>query len=592
MKYLTHLLFVAVAAVALSVSAIPLRAHPHVWIDSRTDIVFDDHGMVIAINHEWTMDEMYTSMAIDGLDTNHDGIYSPEELEPLTKENIDSLKDFGYFTRLKANGKDVALSPPVEAGQLVVNKQAKLHFQLPLKAPLDPRKNQIVLKVYDPEFFIDIEFPAKDAVTAVGGIDPLCHVELQEANSDQQTNDTKTMLATKGVDWKPDPGEDFGSMFAQPIVVLCKSAPAAASAPGITVVAETAAPAPSQNSQFSQRALVPQRMAGGQIVVPPFFSNPTANILARQRIFSEELSSALKQLKQGNSLHAVFALMLLSFGYGVIHAAGPGHGKLVISGWLLATEEQLRRGILVAFASSLVQALSAILIVSSVLLVLHAAGTAARPIASFFERASFAMIVVFGLYLVWQALSHLFFARPLSANRHVKVHGHHVGHSHSMHSHHQPGQEEFDHHNHDHHDHSRGHHDHHGEEDTCNHQHLPTAAEVSRNWSLAKALSLSFAVGVRPCTGALLVLLFANALGLYWAGVSATFVMSLGTAITVSTIAVLAVASKSLAMRFAAGNSRWVNWTAFGLRLGAGLAIIFLGATLLVASLNGTIGGA
>ena len=108
------------------------------------------------------------------------------------------------------------------------------------------------------------------------------------------------------------------------------------------------------------------------------------------------------------------------------------------------------------------------------------------------------------------------------------------------------------------------------------------------DWSLAKAFSLSFAVGIRPCTGAILVLVFANALGLYWAGIAATFAMAVGTFITVSVIAAVAVYAKKLAQRLASRDARWLDWLGFGLRLGGGLVITILGAILFMGSFGST----
>jgi nickel/cobalt transporter (NicO) family protein len=101
---------------------------------------------------------------------------------------------------------------------------------------------------------------------------------------------------------------------------------------------------------------------------------------------------------------------------------------------------------------------------------------------------------------------------------------------------------------------------------------------------------LAFAVGIRPCTGAILVLVFANGIGLYWAGVASTFAMALGTFITVSVIAALAVYSKKLAVKLASKNDRWLNWLGLGLRFGGGLAIAFLGTILFLGSLGTTSG--
>ena len=139
-----------------------------------------------------------------------------------------------------------------------------------------------------------------------------------------------------------------------------------------------------------------------------------------------------------------------------------------------------------------------------------------------------------------------------------------------------------DHHEHQHHDHV---HDEH-----CGHAHVAEAKQVRGQWSLTKAFSLAFAVGIRPCTGAILVLILANALGIYWAGVTSTLVMAIGTFLTVSVIAAIAVYSKKLAMQLAARDDKWLSRLAFTLRLGGGLAIAGLGGLLFLGSLGSTTG--
>jgi ABC-type nickel/cobalt efflux system permease component RcnA len=117
---------------------------------------------------------------------------------------------------------------------------------------------------------------------------------------------------------------------------------------------------------------------------------------------------------------------------------------------------------------------------------------------------------------------------------------------------------------------------------------VPEAKDLRGDWSWPKALSLSVAVGIRPCTGALLVLVFANTLGVYWAGVASTFAMALGTFITVSAIATLAVFARKLATRFAGQDERWLRKLSFALKLFAGIAILLLGGALFWASLGST----
>lgn len=317
-----------------------------------------------------------------------------------------------------------------------------------------------------------------------------------------------------------------------------------------------------------RKLLVQPRNADGTIRTPSFWREPALWIIDMQRGFYGAMSQSLRQMKAQSSLLPAYTLMMLSFGYGVFHAAGPGHGKAVISAWLLATENELRRGILIAFMSALIQALTAIAIISALLLLVTAVGSTARDVAGFLESASYGLIAVMGAYLVWTAFRPHQHASGPARPGHVHDHPHSQGHAH--HSHHHG------------HAHDRAPD---GADCACGHVHVPQARQVQGDWSLGKVFSLAFAVGIRPCSGALLVLIFANTLGLYWAGVTSTFVMALGTAITVSVIAAIAVYSKKLALSLARQDSPWLDYAAFGLRFGGGLMIAALGVLLFWGSL-------
>ena len=117
---------------------------------------------------------------------------------------------------------------------------------------------------------------------------------------------------------------------------------------------------------------------------------------------------------------------------------------------------------------------------------------------------------------------------------------------------------------------------------------MPSAGELDQPLDVWKAISIAFAVGLRPCTGGILVLLFSSALGLYWAGVAATFIMALGTAITVSIIASIAVKSRDLALRYSGHNAVWLDRTAFGLKFIGGLFIACVGGLLFWATATNT----
>lgn len=213
--------FLTAIPVMLWLAASPARAHPHVWIEMRSDLVFNDQGQVAAMNLQWTFDDGYAQMALDGLDTNGDGVYSQDELTQLTQENLASLKDYDYFTVIRYNGEKQRFAPVTEYGQIYSNGKLQLYFQVPLATPIDPAKGEIIAKVYDPDFFIALDYVKDEPVTAIGAIPAKCRIVVKPVPTDAEIEQTRAMLATKDRDWKPDTEEDFGALFAQPVTVQC-----------------------------------------------------------------------------------------------------------------------------------------------------------------------------------------------------------------------------------------------------------------------------------------------------------------------------------------------------------------------------------
>jgi nickel/cobalt exporter len=292
-------------------------------------------------------------------------------------------------------------------------------------------------------------------------------------------------------------------------------------------------------------------------------------ILAKQSEFYREMSTTIRAAKSDGS--AVWTLLGISFAYGIFHAAGPGHGKAVISSYLVANEETARRGIVLSFASALLQALVAVALVAVLAWLLSSTAKTMCSAEKAIEIASYALIAAFGARLVWTKGGG--FMRALQAKPAAVVHQHHDhGHDHE----HRHG-----HHHHDHgHDHAHGHD--HVHDEHCGHSHGPTPDQLAGPGGWQRGLGAIFAVGMRPCSGAILVLVFSLAQGLFWAGIAATFVMGLGTAITVATIAVVAVSAKGLARRLSAGSEgsgtlimRGIEFGAAGLVLLFGLGLLF-----------------
>lgn len=291
-------------------------------------------------------------------------------------------------------------------------------------------------------------------------------------------------------------------------------------------------------------------------------------ILAKQSEFYREMSGTIRAAKSDGS--AVWTLLGISFAYGIFHAAGPGHGKAVISSYLVANEETARRGIVLSFASALLQALVAVVIVAVFAWLLSATAKTMCSAEKAIEIVSYALIAAFGARLVWTKGGG--FMRALQAKPAMAaVHDHHHGHHH--------------HHDHAHgHAHDHGHsHDHgHVHDEHCGHSHGPTPDQLAGPGGWQRGLGTIFAVGLRPCSGAILVLVFSLAQGLFWAGIAATFVMGLGTAITVATIAIIAVSAKGLARRLSAGREgggalvmRGIEFAAAGLVLLFGVGLLF-----------------
>lgn len=155
-------------------------AHPHVWVDVRTQLLFDDAGSLTGFRHDWTFDEGYSAFAVSGLDTDADGALTRAELEPLAKVNMESLGEFDFFTFLTADGRKIELSDPVDYYVDYENGHAVLHFTLPVKAPLDVHKGDISFAVYDPTFFVDFTL-GKDAPVTLGAkAPPPCKVETPQ----------------------------------------------------------------------------------------------------------------------------------------------------------------------------------------------------------------------------------------------------------------------------------------------------------------------------------------------------------------------------------------------------------------------------
>ncbi len=271
-------------------------------------------------------------------------------------------------------------------------------------------------------------------------------------------------------------------------------------------------------------------------------------ILALQGQFYRSLQAAVAALK-GNG-GAIWPLMAVGFAYGVFHAAGPGHGKAVIAAYLVSDQRALAKGFGMSLAAALVQALVAVTLVGIVAAMLRATAATMSQVTNWVEIVSFAAVAVLGAALVWRK------AGKFLASSAAPEHGH--AHSHA-------------------HDHADGH----ACDHACGHAHLPTPRELDRVSKWRDMVGVVLAAGIRPCAGAIVVLVFALSQGVFAAGMAATFAMALGTALTTGLIAALAVFAKAVATRLARGRGAHGARLIAGLELAAAAFVLVLGASLL-----------
>ena len=280
-------------------------------------------------------------------------------------------------------------------------------------------------------------------------------------------------------------------------------------------------------------------------------------ILSWQASFKLQLTQAMKEAKANGA--ALWGLAALSFGYGVFHAAGPGHGKAVIASYMLANEQALKRGLILSFLAAMLQALVAIALVTGARQVFNATAAQMNGASGVIETASYSAIAALGAWLVWRKGGAFLAAlrgprqpalalAPAAGFQASEAHIH---------------------------------------DEYCGHFHAPDPATLNAGFSWTSAAATVFAAGSRPCSGAILVLVFALAQDIFAAGVIATFAMALGTALTTGALAALAVLAKDLARRLAGAGSARGALAVQGLEALAALAVLALGLVLLAGALYG-----
>jgi ABC-type uncharacterized transport system substrate-binding protein len=204
-------------AAALIVFAIasPASAHPHVWVTMKSELVYAPDGTVTGVRHAWTFDDMFSTYATQGLESKEKGKFTRQELEPLAKVNVESLKEYDYFTVANANGKKADLKEPVDYWLEFTDNVLTLHFTLPFATPV--KAQSLEVDMYDPSFFVDFSFAAKDPAQLVGAPADCKLVVLRpgEGQPLPQAKPGESFFNNLA------PGTNYGAQFSNKLQVKC-----------------------------------------------------------------------------------------------------------------------------------------------------------------------------------------------------------------------------------------------------------------------------------------------------------------------------------------------------------------------------------
>ena len=211
LRRLLALLLVVTAGVALG--AATAQAHPHVWITAKSQLIYAPDGTLTGVRHAWTFDDMFSTYALQGMEAKTKGAFSREELGPLAQTNVESLKEFGFFTFAKADGRKEKFLEPVDYFLEYRDSLLTLHFTLPVKTPF--KAKQLTLEVFDRAFFIDFKYADGEPVKLVGAPAD-CKLQFQRPN-----DGTASAQKLGEQNFTSGEGGGFGMMFANKITVDC-----------------------------------------------------------------------------------------------------------------------------------------------------------------------------------------------------------------------------------------------------------------------------------------------------------------------------------------------------------------------------------
>jgi ABC-type uncharacterized transport system substrate-binding protein len=199
------------------VFAVPAQAHPHVWVTMKSEVLYAPDGTVTGVRHAWSFDDMFSAFATQGLESKEKGEFTREELAPLAKVNVESLKEYDYFTYATADGKKVPMTDPLPDFYLSYEDQIlTLNFSIPLKTPVKAKLFKV--DIFDPTIFVDFSFEKKGSPVKLVGAPGGCKLDV--ALPREMTFAEGKALAEIPAD-QQNTTMAFGAQFANKILVNC-----------------------------------------------------------------------------------------------------------------------------------------------------------------------------------------------------------------------------------------------------------------------------------------------------------------------------------------------------------------------------------
>ncbi|MSO98696.1 MAG: hypothetical protein EXR11_10840 [Rhodospirillaceae bacterium] len=365
----------------------------------------------------------------------------------------------------------------------------------------------------------------------------------------------------------------------------------------LALMAFAASPAAAQNNPFGGRGAPAQQAQPGlgeEAATPPMINLPAPvravfrQVADWQRDLNRFLSGKLRESSAQGGWIAPFTVLLASFLYGVLHAAGPGHGKMVVASYFTAKQAPLKTGILMGSVIALTQAIVAISVVGVLFIVIGRTQRQVMDDANWLELASYGVIFCIGAYMTYCALR----GRESFAHDHGPPastfddgtaqhdsHEHHHGHDHGGHDH--GGHKHHDHHEHEHHDHGHHGHDHHDHGGVSARETWLAHTGRALAGRDGEVIAVGMVSGIRPCTGSILVLLFSLANGVFLLGIAAALFIAFGVAITVSALGIgTIVLRRTVAGGGHANPAPWRAKANRALTLAGSLGVMILGGLL------------